>query len=185
MAKTIVNVVSAFAVILLLLVLGTFFYIYSFYNMPKVEKPYDCVVVFGAAVRPGGVPSDALSDRVHQGIDLQKGCIIFSGADSVYGRHEVDVMLDIAYERLVDYQDIEVDYQGINTKQTIQNLSDNRRYLLVSNDFHLARINLLANQSGLSNYQVAGSTYLNGRYAKEFLFVMREVVAFWYYVIAG
>lgn len=170
----------------LLIALSTLVYIFSFYTHVSTQQ-YDCAVVFGAAVWPGGNPSHALSDRTHAAIDAydrnQVSCLIFSGADSAYGTHEVDVMLDIAYEREVELEDVELDYDGDNTKQTVSNLDPNRSYLLVSNDFHLARINLFAHQLGLHDYDVHRSVYRHGRYTREPFFVLREMVAFWYYAI--
>jgi len=166
---------------------GTLLFIFSFYNQRSLE-PKDCAVVFGAAVWPGGSPSDALSDRTSAALDAyeehQVGCLVFSGADSAYGKHEVEVMLDIAYKRGVDLADVELDYDGRNTKQTIQNLDSSRSYLFVSNDFHLARISLLARQAHLQNYAVYSSEYLLGRYSREPYFIFREMVALWYYAFS-
>jgi len=163
----------------------TLAYVFSFYGHASTGT-HDCAVVFGAAVWPGGNPSHALSDRTHEAIDLYEerrvSCLVLSGADSAYGKHEVDVMLDIAYERKVDLEDLELDYMGRNTKETIQNLDSGRSYVLVSNDFHLARIHLLATQRGLDDFDVHRSVYRQGRYTREPFFVLREVVAFWYYV---
>lgn len=157
---------------------------FSFYNHVNTQEQ-DCAVVFGAAVWPGGNPSHALADRTHAAIDIYEegyvSCLIFSGADSAYGKHEVDVMLDIAYERKVELEDVELDYSGTNTKQTIQNLDDSRSYVLVSNDFHLARINLLATKAGISDFKLHSSKYRLGRYTRESFFLMREIVAFWFY----
>lgn len=168
--------------------LGTLAYILSFYVQSDTQR-HDCIVVFGAAVWPGGKPSPALHDRTHAGVDAyergEADCLVFSGADSAYGKHEVDVMLDIAYEREVELEDVELDYKGRNTKQTILNLDPERSYLLVSNDFHLARINLLATQRGDLEFEVQGSDYLQERYTREPFFILREIVAFWYYVLGG
>ena len=168
------------------LCIGTVLYMFSFYHTLDTQSHADCAVVFGAAVLPGGKPSDALSDRVLHAIDLYKegrvGCLLFSGADSVYGRHEVDVMLDIAYQRDIPYGVIRVDYNGKNTKATIENLDKNKSYIFVSSDFHLARISLLAHQAGIGRYYLSPSPYRNGRYTDEKFLLLREVIAFWYYI---
>lgn len=185
---TLKNILGASVLLIALFVLGTFAYLFSFYNLPKTLEPVDCIVVFGAAVWPGGKPSDALSDRMYEAVALYErgvsSCLLFSGADSVYGRHEVDVMLDIAYELNVDYADVELDYEGVNTKATINNLDTNRSYALVSSDFHLARIALLAKQRGLDEYHVVGSTYRLGRYSSEPFLITREIGALWYYAFS-
>lgn len=175
-----------FTVLIIVLVeAGTLLYVLSFYSEKSLDT-FDCAVVFGAAVWPGGNPSHALSDRVNEAIDIYEnkrvGCLVFSGADSAYGKHEIDVMLDIAYERKVELEDIELDYQGLNTQQTIRHLDPSRSYLLISNDFHLARIHLLAWQQGISNFALHSSDYRMGRYSREPYFLLRETIAFWYYV---
>lgn len=171
-----------------LLVIVTLAYIFSFYT-PKEVSVYDCAVVFGAAVWPGGNPSHALADRTYSAIEAYKNntvsCLRFSGADSVYGKHEVDVMLAIAVQEGITAHDIELDYAGDNTRDTIKNLDPSRSYLLVSNDFHLARISLLARKAGLDNVEVFKSEYRLGRYSKETFFIFREAVAFWYYAFVG
>ncbi len=167
---------------------ATFLYIFSFYSEENSEQ-FDCAVVFGAAVWPGGTASDALSDRMQTAVTVynkgQVSCLILSGADSAYGKHEVDVMLDIAYEGGVELEDLELDYDGINTKKTIENLTTGRSYLLISNDFHLARISLLAKQAGIEEFAVQRSQYQLGRYSNESFFIARELVAFWYYALGG
>ena len=168
---------------------GTLGYIFSFYSYPTDARAYDCAVVFGAAVWPGGNPSHALSDRTHAAIEAyergQVSCLVFSGAESAYEKHEIDVMLDIAYEREVELEDVELDYYGVNTRETIRHLDKTRSYLLVSNDFHLARITLAARQLGLMDVRVMKSPYRNARYSRESFFVVREIAAFWYYVFNG
>lgn len=186
--KKFLYILGAFVAGIALIALGTLVYILSFYAQASTQQ-YDCAVVFGAAVWPGGNPSHALSDRTHTAIDIynrnQVACLVFSGADSAYDKHEVDVMVDIAYEREVAFEDIELDYDGDNTKQTIANLEPERSYLLVSNDFHLARIKLFARQLELGEYGVHSSEYRHGRYTREPFFILREIAAFWYYVLVG
>ena len=168
-----------------LVFVATLLFIFSFYARSSITQQHDCVVVFGAAVWPGGNPSHALADRVDTAIDLYKrnavSCLVFSGAQSAYGKHEVDVMLDIAFEQGVTLQDVEVDYHGENTQQTLRNLEKERSYILVSNDFHLPRISLLARKEGLTAFTVYPSVYARGRYTKELQFVLREVAALWFY----
>lgn len=165
----------------------TVLYIFSFYTEQVNESTHECAVVFGAAVWPGGVPSHALADRVHAAIDTYNqglvSCLVFSGAPSAYDKHEVDVMLDVAYERGVTLEDVELDYNGFNTRDTIRNLAPNRSYILISNDFHLARINLLARKAEIEDFSVYASPYRFGRYVKEPQFVFREAVALWFYAV--
>jgi vancomycin permeability regulator SanA len=155
------------------------------------ETEYDCVVVFGAAVWPGyfgPVASHALRDRTLSAVDLYNNkltqCIILSGGESIYGAHEVDVMTDILLENNVPESVIELDREGVNTIATINNLNKSRSYILVSNDFHLARIGLLAQRAGLGDagFALHAAEYrVGGRYRREYYFTAREAVALWYY----
>ena len=162
----------------------TALYVVSFYNYESTGE-YTCAVVFGAAVWPGGVASHALADRVHEAVDLyEEGrvtCMRFSGAPSVYGKHEVEVMRDVAHSRNAPNEAIELDFHGYNTQDTIANLPSDRSYLFISNDFHLARINLFARQLGISDYALHASEYRFGRYSRESYFLLREIGALWYY----
>lgn len=165
---------------------GTLMYVYSF-SGTTFDGEADCAVVFGAAVWPGGLPSNALSDRTRSAIALYNGgnvaCIVLSGAPSAYGAHEVDVMHTIVRGEGIPDEDIRLDYDGFNTLQTIQNLKSGTSYVFVSNDFHLARIQLLAKQLGVEEYALYASIYQSGRYASELRLAAREVGAFWYYFL--
>ena len=177
----------------------TLLHILSFYPH-QASRESDCAVVFGAAVWPGyygPVASDALRDRTLSAVELYKKgltrCIILSGADSIYGAHEVDIMTDILLAQDVPLEVLELDRDGVNTAATIKHLDKSRSYILISNDFHLARIGLLAQRAGLqagphNDYQgftLHSAEYQSGgRYIREYYFVFREAVAFWYYFFA-
>ena len=184
--KRLLTIARTLSILALALGAATLAHIFSFYTH-EAKVPRECAVVFGAAVWPGGVASDALADRTHAAIDLYEhglvSCLVFSGAPSAYGVHEVDAMLAIADARAVARAAIETDYAGMNTKRTIENLTPSRSYVFVSNDFHLARIALLARQAGFDDVSVHKSEYRNGRYSREATFVAREAVAFWYYAL--
>jgi len=174
-----------------------FLHILSFYGH-EATKEADCAVVFGAAVWPGyygPVASHALADRTLAAAELYKqrlvGCLVLSGGNSIYGAHEVDIMTDILVSKGVPTEALELDRDGHNTLATIENLSKDRSYILVSNDFHLARIGMLAQRLDLNNkgFTLHAATYgagsgrsgLEARYGREPYFVLREVVALVYY----
>ncbi len=154
----------------------------------RADAPADCIVVFGAAVWPGNRPSHALSDRMLEAIDLYKNnysnhCLILSGGPSAPPlHHEVDVMQSIARANSIPTDAIISDYAGVRTRETLTHLDPHRSYILVSNDFHLGRIHLLARRYNLRATMHA-STYRHGRYIKESFFVVREIVAFYYYLL--
>jgi vancomycin permeability regulator SanA len=141
----------------------------------------DCAVIFGAAVWKGGIPSHALADRTIEGIKLLEknnvDCLIFSGADA-----EPEVMARMAKTAGISGKKIELDTEGTNTLATLRNLDPSRSYILVSNDFHLGRIKLLAKKLDLKAVTHA-APYQYGRYAKESYFVLREIFGTMWYVL--
>lgn len=164
----------------------SFFWVLHFYDS-AADTSRDCGVVFGAAVWRDDIPSHALLDRTLEAANIYKSgrvsCIILSGGASTYGAHEVDVMQKILLENGIPQEVLVFDKGGINTRATLQNLDPTKSYVLISNDFHLARINLLAKKRSLTHFDVHASTYKHGRYPKEPYFFYREVIANIYYFL--
>ncbi len=147
-------------------------------NATAIERA-DCAVVFGAAVWKGGRPSHALADRTMEGIKLLEknsvDCLIFSGADA-----EPEVMEKMAKKAGIPSDKIELDTNGFNSLATLQNLDPERSYVLVSNDFHVGRIKLLAWKLDLDAV-IHAAPYQHGRYLKESYFIFREIFGtIWY-----
>jgi vancomycin permeability regulator SanA len=147
-----------------------------------------CGVIFGAAVWRGDIPSHALADRTLSAAELYSdqrvSCLVLSGGASTYGAHEVDVMKKVLLEEGIPSDVLVYDYNGSSTIKTLENLGrldPGNSYVLVSNDFHLGRIKLLAHQAGLSHFDVHASEYHFGRYPKEPYYFVREVIANIYY----
>ena len=148
----------------------------------------DCAVVFGAAVWKDDIPSHALFDRTISAINLYKNnnveCLIFSGGNSRYGSHESDVMEKIAINEGVLAKDIFIDYEGNNTLRTLYNIKErfpSNSFVFVSNDFHLARINLIARKLKITEFSLHAAKYNNGRYIKNSYFFWREFLGVLYY----
>lgn len=152
------------------------------------EDTADCAVVFGAAVWKGDVPSHALYDRTMTGISLfqdeKVNCLIFSGGASTYGAHEADVMKKLAQDADVPEDKIYLDYEGTNTLATIKNLPIEKSFVFVSNDFHLARIKMIAWKLGIEDFSLHTAQYYQGRYLKEPYFFFREFFAVIFYGFA-
>ncbi len=172
------------AVLILVFILSAI-YIFSFYSQGFNDlKKADCAVVFGAAVTPDKQASNVLKDRTLTAIELYKegkvDCLVFSGANSAFGVHEVDVMLQMSQKFQVPTNVVTKDYEGVNTCSTISHLNKNKRYILVSSNFHLARIGFFADFFNLS-YQLYPASQTSGHYNKEVFFFVREIFANWYY----
>ena len=161
--------------------------IYTLYHYTsEAETVSDYGVVFGAKVWQGGTPSHSLYDRTATSIRLFKEGkvrnLIFSGGFSDTGYWETDVMKKIALESGVPENRIVIDREGINTIATLKNIEVNGSFTLISNDFHLGRIRLLAYKVGLKDIQLQKAKYHYGRYIKEVYFFGREVIANIYYL---
>lgn len=155
-----------------------------YYNDQALDEK-DCAVIFGAAVWGVDTPSHALQDRTMSAAELYHNglinCIVLSGGESTYGAHEVAVMQATLLEDGIPNDIFILDHDGYNTRATVRNLDPDLSYILVSNDFHLARINLFAKRFSLPDYSLHASEYLNGRYKKEPQFFFREMIAIPYY----
>lgn len=198
-AKSFKNFIKKQLIVFFILVFGTMFFVYSNYDevispqiLAEIQKTNPqtqvCGVVFGAAVWSHNRPSHALRDRLNMGATLYEqgkvNCLILSGGGAQSLSHdEVSVMKKIALAKKVKLEDLIFDSKGINTLATIKNLPKNvDHFVFISNDFHLARIKLLASKYGVKSFDVQAATYLNGRYQKEFYFFLREVAGiFWYF----
>jgi len=165
----------------------TTFYIFSFYD--DKPEPKNFGVVFGAAVWRDDIPSHALYDRVKTGIDLyHQGVIkklIFSGGPSKYGAHETDVMEKIALKNHVPKKAILTDYEGHDTASTIENLDPKKTYLFISNDFHLARIAVIARKNDFLDFSWMPAVHHGGRYQEEWYYIIREIFGVWFYFLFG
>ncbi|MBF0186907.1 MAG: YdcF family protein [Magnetococcales bacterium] len=146
----------------------------------------ECAVVYGAAVWQGDRPSHALTDRIMAGVDLynnaQVSCLVLSGSQVPGRMHEVEMMKKIAMGKGIPESAIREDHNGINTLATLRNLPKGvDGFVMVSNDFHLARIRMLSKKVGLEGVALHAAPYRHTRYIKEPMFFFREVAAVIYY----
>lgn len=163
-----------------------------FFGATDYRRPADAIVVLGAAVWPDGQPSLALEDRTRSGCQLYldglADCIVFSGGRSKNAPiSEPEAMRRIGLEMGVPEAAMILDDQGINTQATVWNtteIGEARGWssvLMVSHDYHLLRIKMLSERSGLRCYTVpAKETRPLRRYP---YYLTRELAALaWYYL---
>lgn len=160
--------------------------------MTNYARPADAIVVFGAAVWADGRPSDALADRTHTAIRLyQRGLapvLVFSGGHGPGAPiSEPEAMRRMAAAAGVPADAIVLDEAGLNTAATVANTAAMARargwqaVMMVSHDYHCARIKLASARQGLVAYTVPAVE--PQPLAKKAWFVARELVAFaWYWV---
>jgi uncharacterized SAM-binding protein YcdF (DUF218 family) len=109
----------------------------------------DVVVVLGARVLPGGVPSPALLARIEKAVDLyHQGLaprLLFSGGVGVNPPSEASVMRDVAVRLGVPAEACLLEEQSHSTEQnarfstTLLRSLGARRVVVVSDPYHLLR----------------------------------------------
>jgi uncharacterized SAM-binding protein YcdF (DUF218 family) len=158
--------------------------IFSF-GFTSYARPADAIVVFGARVYADGSPSDALSDRVREGIRLYHAGLaprlVVSGGPGDGPTTEPEAMQRLAESLGVPGAAITQDPQGINSAATIETCRALRlqRVVAVSHFYHLPRIKLLAERAGVEVFTVPSP---QGRALRALpVFVAREVAAWWWY----
>lgn len=153
--------------------------------------PADCGIVFGAAVYGQNLPGPAISRRIEAAAALyREGKIqrlIVSGGKGIGVREsEAQVMRTLAQQLGVEHSDIAVEDQSHSTWENIQYVRDLTRdcasVVGISDQYHLARIELLSWRQGWSALQTVPAIDRPPE-ESERKSVMREVLAYLYYVL--
>lgn len=157
------------------------------------RRPADVIVVFGCLVHANGTPSMALADRVRTGVELHRAGLakrlLFSGGPGAGATHETDAMRALAIQLGVPSSDIEVDLEGLNTQQTVNNAVRHDwnghppRVLAVSHFYHLPRIKLCFRRAGWDVMTVPADESRGLVHLPHYL--LREVVALWCYYLCA
>jgi len=128
-------------------------------------RPADAAVVFGAAVRANGKASQVLRDRTLTACDLyHRGLVdrlvLSGGRDPKAPLSEPACMAQIAQAQGVPAEALVFDEVGINTEASIRSVSRLAEahgwgsVLMVSHDYHLARIQMASRKAGLRAFTV-------------------------------
>jgi len=174
-----------------LLGLGTLLHILTF-GATDYVRTADAAIVFGAAVRPDGAPSHALRDRTRTACALYRRGLVHTlvlsgGRDPDAPLSEPACMARIAAAEGVPASALVLDETGEDSAATVaaaRRLAEARGWhglLMVSHDYHLARIKLACERAGLPAWTVPAveSRWLGPKP----WFTAREVIAWaWYYV---
>ena len=93
-----------------------------------VSKGADCILVLGAGVWDGGVPSHMLSDRLDEAISLYKlgasDKLLMSGDHGSTDYDEVNVMKRYAIEAGVPSENVFMDHAGFSTYESLYRARD-------------------------------------------------------------
>ncbi len=154
-----------------------------FYGARPSSDRADCIVVFGAAVRKGRTPSDALEYRLDHALALYKTgrsrrIIVTGGGEGRYA--EALVMADWLVDRGVPREALIIDNESSTTRESGANVSalmlknKLKSALVVSQWFHVARCRLVLEQSGVNHTLAApcGGNTLR----REPFFIAREML---------
>ncbi|MCA9541618.1 MAG: YdcF family protein [Myxococcales bacterium] len=155
-------------------------------------RPADAIIVFGARVLPSGQPSDALRDRTLTAIALHhRGLapvLVFSGGKGDDAPvSEPEAMRRLAIAEGVPPDAIVLDETGVNTAATVAATAALarrhgwQRLLMVTHDYHCARVKLESARAGLNVFTVP-AVQARPLLGKPY-FVLREGVAWvWYWL---
>lgn len=141
----------------------------------------DCVLVLGCLVRPGGVPSQMLKDRVDQGIRLYENQVsdrlLMSGDHGRKDYDEVNTMKRIAAETGIPSGHVFMDHAGFSTYESMYRAKEVfqvKKAVIVTQGYHLYRAVYDARKLGIEAYGVASDPR---RYGGQKYRDAREVLA--------
>ncbi|MGE7913464.1 YdcF family protein [Lysinibacillus xylanilyticus] len=158
---------------ILLLAVGGVVYIWLGEEMKQGVQPVangtaEYVIVLGAKVKPGGVPSLSLKNRLEEAVKyLNKyphvKVIVSGGQGADEDRTEASVMLKYLQDNGIDTNRILVEDQSTSTYENLLFSKEllptgTKRITIVSNDFHLKRAKYLAESLDFEVDVVAAKT---------------------------
>ena len=145
------------------------------------KEEIDCIIVLGAAVRPGGEPSLMLKDRLEKAIELYEAgvsdTIIVSGDHREEYYDEVNTMKSYLIEAGIPSEDIFMDHGGLSTYDTMYravNIFDVKTAVIVTQKYHMYRAIYDAKSLGIDAYGVSAEEIRYGGQTKRDI---REVLA--------
>ena len=124
------------------------------------DRPVPAVLVPGCGLNADGTPSEALTDRILTGCKLMhEGCgklLVLSGSPGIEGDSEPAAMKQLSVSSGVTESSLLLDEGGTDLAASIRfvaglpELKDDRRVIVVSHWYQLARARLLARRSGVT-----------------------------------
>ena len=141
---------------------------------------FDCAIVLGCKVKPNGIPSDMLHDRLERGLEVYNAGaaakLLMSGDHGTTEYDEVNTMKQYAIDAGVPSSDVFMDHAGFSTYESMYRARDifqAKRVIIVTQEYHLYRAIYIARALGLDAYGVPADyqRYIgqSGRDAREIL----------------
>ncbi len=173
-----------FAVVNAVMLVGTGKRVLTLADLSDIEQyrgSFDAIVILGAGVRPGGVPSDMLRDRLEVGNELYfagfSDKMLMSGDHMGHDYDEVSVMKRYATEAGVPSGAVYLDHAGLSTYDSIWRLAkifEAKKVLIVTQSYHLPRALYLAGAFGIEAYGLSADLR---PYRSQPYYTVRETVA--------
>lgn len=141
----------------------------------------DCILVLGCQVKPDGVPSHMLEDRLKRSVALYKAGaapkLLMSGDHGQVHYNEVATMKQYAIDAGIASEDVFMDHAGFSTYESLYRARDvfaAKRIIIVSQKYHLYRALHIAKALGLEAWGV-DTAYRS--YYGQFYREVREILA--------
>lgn len=157
---------------------------YQVYENVETVGEYEVGIVFGAGVKPEGVPSDMLEDRLLTAEELYRNGkvekILVSGDNSQEHYNEPQVMYDYLVEKGVPEDRVIRDYAGRRTYDTCYRAKEIfgvDKALLISQGYHLPRSIYLCESFDIES---TGYSATRREYLYETFYESREVIALYW-----
>lgn len=119
----------------------------------------DCILILGAGVWAGGVPSNMLADRLEEGLRLYQngvsGKILVSGDHGQKDYDEVNVMKKYLMDRGVPGEDIFMDHAGFTTHESMYRAKEIfgvGKAVVVTQRYHLYRALYICKKMGIEAF---------------------------------
>ena len=141
----------------------------------------DCILVLGCQVKPDGVPSHMLEDRLKRSVALYEAGaapkLLMSGDHGQVHYNEVATMKQYAIDAGIASEDVFMDHAGFSTYESLYRARDvfaAKRIIIVSQEYHLYRALHIAKALGLEAWGV-DTAYRS--YYGQFYREVREILA--------
>lgn len=152
----------------------------STFNAPRSTLHASAAIVLGASINRDGTPSDALRDRLEEGIALYGAKtvdhVFVTGDDGEYHADEIDVMKPFLLQHGIPEEKLAIDGKGFRTYESCKHAAEAgiKTAIVVTQRFHMGRALYLCNRMGID---ATGVTSDLSSYEKNALFWARDLLA--------
>lgn len=130
-------------------------YITRIYTSANAAPSSTTAIVLGAGIRPNGIPSDALKDRLDRTIELYRNHLVqrifVTGDDGAYHVDEISVMTNYLVRHEIPTSTMQIDGKGYRTYESCKHAAEQgvRDAIVVTQRFHIGRALYLCNRLGV------------------------------------